>query len=333
MTQTIKSRYLYILVSLNIIAISIFFILNFQKETITLTISIFFLTLSLSALYIMFNRQRQKIKALNRKNKELTDSRDSSLEYIDALWASQQGIIQDEKLSSLNSLVSGIAHELNTPLGVSLTALSYLEDVIHSEEGKSLLDDAKPMLDLTMNNLLKSISLVEKFTEISGGNAEDDSSPVEISEFVDFACCRVSTNNSFGKMHTIKLDLPENLWINISQMSLSIVVKNIIENAFEFAFKEDEFGEVTITTEQHVRDLILIIRDDGVGIAEKEVKHIFDPFYTTRRADNHYGLGLAISYNLLSRYHNGNISCKPARDGGTEFAITIPDAICLNPNK
>ncbi len=317
----------------NFAAIVLIFISKFSDQTINSFISISVLVFITFILIAVEMRQKHILNILKTQNSDLAKSRDSSLEYIDALWKSQQGIIRDEKLTSLNSLVSGIAHELNTPLGVALTASSYLNDLLNSEEGKSLIDDAEPMLNLAMSNLLRSISLVEKFTEISGGNEQDESFPVLINEFLDFACCRVKSTKALEKIDDIKMDIPDNMWVDISQLSLSIVVKNILENAFDYAYKEDNDGRISIEVEDHDRDLIITITDNGVGIPDKDVKYIFDPFYTTRRAQQHYGLGLAISYNLLKRDHDGRINCVAGKSGGVEMTLTIPDAVCKAPKK
>ncbi len=269
-------------------------------------------------------KQRKKVLVVSGENKHLEKSRDSALEYIDALWANQQSMILDEKISSLSSLVAGVAHELNTPLGVALTALTYIDDVIVNE-------DAKPMVELTKINLQKSIELVEKFTEISGGDVNTDIKPVEFKDFLDYTSCLVKSPMSYKHIRNMKIDLHDNLWINTSESTLSIIIKNILENAFDYAYANDKTGEVSITSIVDKDNLTLVIKDNGCGMSEKEIAHIFEPFYTTRRPERHYGLGLAIAYNLLARQHNGNLSCKSDPGTGTEIIITIPDVICKAP--
>ncbi len=291
------------------------------------------LILLTSVFVYLYIRQKQKLDSLITQNKSLVQSRDASLEYIEALWKSQQSIIRDEKLSSLNSLVAGVAHELNTPLGVSLTALSYIEDLMKTDIGSHLEEDASPMLKLAMDNLLKSINLVEKFTEISGGDVPEEPSPIEIREFFEFTLTRVKNVSAINILESIKYDFPSKLWINVSQMSLSIVLKNIIENALEYSLKSKSKSEVLISAKDSEGDLIISIKDNGEGISYTNLKSIYDPFYTTHRADKHYGLGLAISYNLLTRQHNGKLNCKSQLGEGTEFIISIPTAICSEPLK
>lgn len=273
---------------------------------------------------IILLKQRKKILVIADENKHLEKSRDSALEYIDALWANQQSMILDEKISSLSSLVAGVAHELNTPLGVALTALTYIDDVIVNK-------DAKPMVELTKINLQKSIELVEKFTEISGGDVNTDIKPVEFKEFLDYTCCLVKSPMSNKHIRKMNIDIHDDLWINTSESTLSIILRNILENAFDYAYVDDKAGEVSITSIVDNANLTLIIKDNGCGMSEKEIAHIFEPFYTTRRPERHYGLGLAIAYNLLARQHNGNLSCKSYPGSGTEIIITIPDVICKTP--
>lgn len=335
MLKFIKNNYFYILLltPVNLVALSIIFVTGLSIDTLNTFLLTYFVILIAFGLSIYLLKQRHRIELLKIEKKELEKSRNSSLEYIDALWQSQEGLIQDEKLSSLNSLVAGVAHELNTPLGVSLTAISYLEELIKSKKGKSIVDNATPMLNLTMANLQKSITLVDKFKEIAGSSSYDDMTPVELNEFIDFACCRVNTEKAIGKKHKITYNLPDNMWINISQMSLSVIIKNIVENAYDFAFNPEDEGEINIAAKSDNNDLIIIIKDNGKGIPEKNIKHIFDPFFTTKRANKHYGLGLAISYNLLTRHYNGNILCSSIPGKETSFIITIPDVICTQPEK
>lgn len=330
MLKFIRKNYFYILLltPVNLVALSIIFVTGLSIDTLNIFLLTYFVILIAFGLSIYLLKQRHKIELLKIEKRELEKSRNSSLEYIDALWQSQEGLIQDEKLSSLNSLVAGVAHELNTPLGVSLTAISYLEELIKSKKGKGIIENATPMLNLTMANLQKSIMLVEKFKEIAGSSSYDEMTPVELKEFIDFACCRVNSDKAIGNNHKITYDLPENLWINISQMSLSVIIKNIIENAYDFAFGPEDKGEINISAKSDNNDLVISIKDNGKGIPPKNIKHIFDPFFTTKRANKHYGLGLAISYNLLARHYNGKITCKSTIGKGTNFTIYVPDAIC-----
>ncbi len=200
------------------------------------------------------------------------------------------------------------------------------------EKGKDLQEDSEPMLKLAINNLKKSISLVESFKEISGNSINSDASPVELQELLDFACCRISSEKTDDNKCKIIYDFPKNLWVNLSQMTLSIILRNIIENAYDFAFEGLPNGEIKISIEPSGGDLILAIEDNGKGISETNQKRIFDPFFTTKRSNNHYGLGLAISYNLISRHYNGDITCESKEGVGTTFKVIVPDVIYQKQN-
>lgn len=323
----IKYLYKYFLTPLNIISLGVIFISGVTKWDIpTYLVFGISIVLTFSVLFAFF-RQKHRIRRLQQEKKELENSKNSSLEYIDALWKSQKRMIQNEKLNSLNSLVSGVAHELNTPLGIALTSMSFLEEILKGEEGLEILEDSEPMLNLAIANIKKSITLVENFKEISGTNTDNDSSPVKLHELVDFACCRISSEKTSGKSCNIIYDFSQDLWVNLSQMTLSIILRNIIENAYDFGFEDKKFGTITISVEINETDLTLRIKDNGKGISKENIKKIFDPFYTTKRSNNHYGLGLAISYNLISRHYNGDISCDSQEGVGTVFTIFVPDVV------
>lgn len=329
MSGLIKKKFFLpsILITINITVFVLIFFSNTMETRVLIKL---ILTGALIGLTLILIRQNKTIKKLEAKKLDLEISRDSSLEYIDALWKSQKSFIQDEKLSSLNSLVSGVAHELNTPLGISLTAMSYLEEVINSEKGTPIQEDAVPMLYLTLGNLKKSITLVDKFKEIAGSSSFDDIEMVSIEDFITFACCRISTSKTLNSNIKITYNLPEDLHIYISKMSLSIIMKNILENAYDFAYPETMSGIIEISAESNGNDLQINIKDFGAGIPDLDVKHIFDPFFTTKRAHKHYGLGLAISYNLLSRHYNGKITCVSNPGVETTFTLTVPDVVYKN---
>lgn len=250
----------------------------------------------------------------------LKESRDGSLEYIDALWKSQKNIIIEEKLSSLSNLVSRISHELNTPLGVSLTAISYLDDLIKNDRGSEISEDAGPMLHLALSSLQKSISLVETFSEIVGERTLEVAKPVNIEEFINYACRGVKFRNT-------KFDIKGQFKVNISQDNLSLIIQKIMDNAYDFLLNNEIAGEVILSAEPRNRDLFIKISDNGIGISKKDIKKIFDPLYTTRRGETHHGLGLAIAYNLLITQYHGKIDCLSTIGQGTTVSITIPNVV------
>ena len=288
--------------------------------------SIIILIILTIILFVKIIALSKKLKVNTNKIIHLQKSRDAALQYIEALWTNQQNLILDEKISSLSSLVVGVAHELNTPLGVALTAITYVEDSIKNK-------DASPMIELTKTNLHKAISLVEKFTEISGGSLTKETKPTNLKDFIEYTCCLVRSSYAVKNIRFLKKSINENLWINISESSLSIIIKNILENAFYYAYVNNILGEVEICSTAQENSLILTIKDNGCGVPSKTQKNIFDPFYTTRRSNKHYGLGLAISYNLISRNYNGTITYNSIKDEGSEFIITLPEVICNAPCK
>lgn len=281
-------------------------------------ITVFILAL-LTTLFL-FIKEKKRSNDLRHNLRSLEISRDASLEYIEALWESQKGLIMDEKLTSLSYLISRISHELNTPLGVSLTSLSYINDSVLSAQDESLSKDIMPMLELALNSLDKSINLVKDFSEISGEKNYDSPKELSIKEFINYACCDTKYNNT-------KFIIDTEFIINIAQYNLAIIIKKIMDNAYDFANNEDKATEVTITVENDNKDLIIYIKDNGIGIPEKNIKNIFDPLYTTKRGSSHHGLGLAIAYNILINKYNGKIECLSTEGVGTTMIVTIPGVV------
>lgn len=273
----------------NIIHITIVTLINavglymFYTQNYKVVYSMAF-TLIIVIIFILV-RRLFLIPDLLARNKKLAESKAQALEYIDALWIGQHELIQSEKLSSIDTLISGIAHELNTPLGIALTGITFVKEVMSGEKGKSIADNSLPMVDMTINNINKSITLIKYFSEIADSEPNSDVRVLNVKNIIEFSINSILPEKTLGRNIEFIYDIPEGLNVEASPQSLSIIFMNIIENIFDFAFEPSEHGEVRINAKVSDDDLQIIIEDNGKGISKENIARISDPFFSTKKRE------------------------------------------------
>jgi len=273
-------------------------------------------------------RVAQRTIELEQRNQDL----DTALQTIQQ---AQKQLIQSEKLSSLGSMVAGVAHELNTPLGNALTVASTLvynqkqfkEDLIQGLSKSALnthLDENELAGQLLVNNLQRAAALISSFKAVAVDRSSSQRREFLLSDIIDEII--LSTTPMF---RTSKAKLSCELDTNISMDSfpgpLGQVLTNLLNNALIHGIKSGVGEAIIVRTSlidsEHV---LLSVRDDGAGIAPENLRKIFDPFFTTTLGQGGSGLGLNIVYNLVSGLLGGQIQVDSSPGEGCEFLITLP---------
>jgi signal transduction histidine kinase len=247
-------------------------------------------------------------------------------EALAALQAAQQQLIQAEKLSALGNLVAGLAHELNTPLGVSITAASILQSRLAADIGASMdvaLRDGemREALAIIAQNLARATALTERFRRLAAH--PDEAAPFEAIAIDTLIADCVTSLKPRLREHKIAVSIncpPALIWTTAAVPFTQIVV-NLLANAALHAYTDG--GRVTIDVE--VRDqLFLSICDFGKGIDPALHTRIFEPFFTTARGRGGTGLGLHVAYSLATRTLGGTLSVVSVGHSGTRFVLTLP---------
>ena len=276
---------------------------------------------------------RELNQDLDLKVKKRTRELEESLEH---LKDTQDKLIETEKMSSLGSLVSGVAHEINTPIGVSITGITHIKNETNTVL-KSLKNDT-----LGKNALTNYLNLVDEMSEsmyLSLRNAADiirSFKQVAIDQHTEIKryfnlhsyCDEVllSLNNKL-KLTKIKVtnEIDKNININSYAGIFSQTLTNFIINSLIHGFEDlQKEGNITINGWIESNNLYLTYEDDGKGIEEKHIHKIFDPFFTTKLGKGGSGLGLNIIYNLIHHKLNGKITCKSKINEGIKMTIVIP---------
>jgi len=281
------------------------------------------------------DKVEQRTKKLQQTNEELTDT-------LNTLKSTQNQLVESEKMASLGNMVAGIAHEINTPLGVAITSLSHIEkttkDVLTAKEEKSLtaqkFDSFCQELSLGMQmaqrNLQRAGELVNSFKQVSVDQSSEHSRDFLLDELIKDT---VNTTRPKFKNSNIEIEVnvPPEIHINSYPGALSQVLLNFITNSVTHGFKGLDSGKITISAEPDEEKSVLIIyRDSGLGIDEANWDKVFEPFYTTNRNKGNTGLGMHISYNLITQKLQGEILLNSSSGAGVEFYIRIPKLVVEN---
>ncbi len=276
---------------------------------------------------------QEEIERLLQAEKEelesLVKQRTSELE------TTMQELIDRERLASLGSLVAGIAHEINTPLGVAVTAGSYMEKINNStfdklKEGKmskqtlvDYINNMEESSEIINTNLLRASELIRSFKEISVNQSIETISDFMVADYIQDVMLALKHEYK-NTEHEFEIICDRALEIRSYPGAFSQILTNLIMNSLIHGFDGIEKGHIKIIASLNQNDLILEFEDDGVGISKENVARIFDPFFTTNRKKGGSGLGLNIVYNIVTGKLNGKITCESELGKTTKFVIRIP---------
>lgn len=271
---------------------------------------------------------------VNQRTEELHVQNQALSKTLEELEQAQTQLIEAEKMASLGSLVAGISHEVNTPLGVSVTAASHLnkqtkdfefkfENGKLSKSGLAIyLQSCSETTDIILTNLERAATLIQSFKQIAVDQSSDTKAKFNLKEHLEMLI--VSLRPTY-KILPININLLGNdVEIDSYPGLLNQVVTNLIINSIKHGLSGCIKGEINITIE-HVNNLInLVIEDDGIGIPDNIKNKVFDPFFTTKRGVGGSGLGLNIVYNLVKQKLGGDISIEDNVPKGTRFIVSLP---------
>jgi len=237
-----------------------------------------------------------------------------------------------EKQRALTQMVAGVAHEINTPLGIINTAVSIMarELAEPKEVTTQRAADIAESLELMRRNVERAHQLVQDFKKVSISQLTDKKETVNISEVVEetIGLIAVSLKRSQiqVKIHN-KLTSEQNKWIGYRGL-LSQILINLLTNVERYAYPHGVGGVVDVTIKlEDNKQFCLIVRDHGKGIPKDNQDHVFEPFFTTGHQIGGTGLGLAIVHNLVVDALKGEIKLKSDEGKGAEFTVTFPQEI------
>lgn len=277
-------------------------------------------------------------RRIKERTRELERANEALRETVEKLSQAQIGLVTAERLASLGAMVAGVAHEINTPIGVGVTAMSYLSDqnaVIRGKFGdnalkKRELSDYLAMLEetsaLVLSNLGRAASLIDSFKKVAADRTSENCRRFPIRPFLDDVVTSLSPAVRRAGV-TLETDCGAVDALEIVSFPglLSQVVVNLVMNALTHAFEPGGGGRLRLTCSADAGGgVILSLADNGKGIPAEVQGRVFDPFFTTRRSRGSTGLGLSIVHNIVTVHLGGRIALNSLPGQGTVFTIDLP---------
>lgn len=268
----------------------------------------------------------------------ITSERDIAKQALADLKHAQSQLVESEKMASLGSLVAGISHEINTPLGVARTSGSYVEDSIKQmelafregtltkNEMTNFIDTFNDGIKLMNVNLMRASELMTSFKQVSADQSYDESRDFNLYDYLQETLYTLKPNLKRYQVSII-LDCDENIIIHSLPGALSQVFTNLIMNSLIHAYEPSDNGSIRIEVKQEDDKIEMVYSDDGAGMSEDVAKKIFDPFFTTKRGNGGTGLGMHIIYNIVTHKLQGKIDVHSQLGKGSKFIIKIPSKL------
>ena len=265
----------------------------------------------------------------------LSDSNQKINQAFEELKTMQTFLIQSEKLAALGSLVAGVAHEINTPIGNSLTIASHFKKrmdelsnfyntgTLRKQELEDFLDDGGQSADIMLRNLERAAALIKSFKQVSADQSSEARRRFNIKNYLDEILLTMQPHYKNTKHHII-IDCDSTLEIDGFPGAFSQIITNLLTNSIIHAYDPPNHGTIKIEIKKDHAALTINYSDDGKGMEKDVHEKIFNPFFTTTRGTGGTGLGLYIVYNIVSKQFGGIIECESEPGQGTAFHIHIP---------
>lgn len=288
--------------------------------TIVISIALFFLALVIW-LFVKNKRTTAKLSAT-----------------LDNLKSMQDQLVQSEKLASLGKLTAGIAHEINTPLGIAVTSTSATHEstrvIVEKFEQNAITKSAlekylRAMQEgakLNTSSLERVIELLNNFKQVAADQVIGETREVDIVNYVNEV---MSTLSAEIKKHRVEYQYlgTDELIIKTLPGALAQVVTNLVTNSLKHGFDGVPDGLITINIESRQDKVILEYKDNGKGMSSEVLHNIFEPFFTTKRNSGGTGLGMNIVYNIIRQKLKGDITVNSTVGKGACFTISLPNSV------
>ncbi len=279
----------------------------------------------------------RRTQDLAQANQQLQKEQDDLRQAMAHIEATQLQLLNSEKMASLGRMVAGFAHQLNTPVGIAIGAISNGEAMIaaseHLLDGDEVSAEAlqanfsqlREGTQLALNHLKNAAQLVQRIKQSSLDYDAMARQTFLLREVIDTALLGLRSRLEAAGV-AIKVDCPSEIEINGIRELYEHLANDLIGNALRHAFPvsgRDPCLQLTVTLDSQ-KTLIIHCKDNGIGMEPAVSARIFEPFFTTRQASGHQGLGLYLCYNIVTSRLFGTIGCTSTAGAGTSIEIRIP---------
>ncbi len=291
----------------------------------------------LSTLAGAFNDMMDTIKTTSQDLKTANETLEQKVKDRTAdLVEAQQQLIMAEKMASLGQLVAGVAHEINTPLGNSITALSFSKEnfkhikelfdakKVKTSDFEQYLGQTEDAISLIEANLFKASELVTTFKRVAVDQSVEELTEFNLKQHIEEVLMTLKPKLKQTQVN-IHLHMDDNLTLRSYPGTYYHIISNMVMNCINHAFPEKQ-GNIDIRADIRTdnESLRLVFKDDGVGMDAATKAKIFDPFYTTKRGSGGTGLGMYMTYNMITQKLGGRIEVESELGHGVTFTIKVP---------
>jgi PAS domain S-box-containing protein len=293
-------------------------------------------------------RMDQELRELNadleariaKRTEKLTQTNAELAEAVRHLQDAQDRLVQADKLASLGALVAGVAHEMNTPIGNGLMAVStlaqrtrelqaMLSTGLRRSDFERFLAQVETAADISTRNLGRAAELISSFKRVAVDQTSSQRRVFDLAEVVHEIVLTLQPTLKHTP-YQVMTDVPAGLVLDSYPGPLGQVLSNLVQNAVVHAFGDRPEGRIDITAQAVGDAFVLTVADDGEGIAPEHLEKVFDPFFTTRLGQGGSGLGLHIVHNVVTGLLCGQIEVRSVVGQGTAVVIRCP---CVAPQR
>jgi len=277
-----------------------------------------------------FNSMTTSLRTYSHEMEDLVEERTAELK------ATQAQLVEQEKLASLGSLTAGIAHEIKNPLNfvnnfaeVGAEMADELSEAIaagNTEDAQAIIQELRENATQITKHGKRADSIVKAMMQHARGGASDRESIVVndfLEEYANLAWHGMRARDDDFQVE-LKRDFDQAVGeLKAMPQELGRVVLNLLNNAFD-AVKDTEGAQVTIATKQDTTGVSISVSDNGPGIPDDIRQKIFEPFFTTKATGEGTGLGLSLSYDIVTKGHGGTMTVGTSKEGGALFTLSLP---------
>jgi signal transduction histidine kinase len=254
---------------------------------------------------------------------------------LDTLKSAQAELVGQEKLASLGSLVAGVAHEINTPLGICVTATSHMveeltmmkkqvdDDTLTKEGLLEFVDIFDQSLRIMTTNSQRGAALVRSFKQVAVDQSSESVREFDLRNYMDEILFSLQPKFK-GKKIAIKIDCPTGIAMRTYPGALSQVLTNMLTNSLIHGFEGRNKGHIDIIAKVDANMAYITYADDGLGMESDALEKLFEPFFTTKRGQGGSGLGTHIVYNLVTGPLAGSIKATSTPGHGLQYQMRFP---------
>lgn len=254
---------------------------------------------------------------------------------LNQLQQAQGELVRQEKLASLGRLVAGVAHEINTPLGICVTATSHLVEELRltraelgageltEESLDSFLDILDQSLRIMTTNTQRAAALVRSFKQVAVDQSSDDIRNFNLRTYLNEVLLSLQPKLK-GRPIKVEFDCATDLVLESYPGAVSQIVTNMVVNSLVHGFEQDQPGRITMQAICEDEMVTLSYADDGAGMDQQTLDQLFDPFFTTKRGNGGSGLGAHILYNLVTGPLGGSVRVSSAPGAGLQYVLRFP---------